>query len=143
MNPQSSSGIEHVQFRIGGILDRPRNPGPWNLEMRALLIDTNSNVVGGSASNYPFTIQLTALSLTVSVPAGVNVTIDGKNQTEHPVTFAVTAGQHNVTLADFAEIGNGTRLRFDHWADGFKTLIAQFSLVQMLFTRRPMLLNIG
>lgn len=120
MEPQSSSGSEHLAFKIGGILDKMRNPGPWDLEVRAVLLDSANNAIQGSTSSVPFTIILTPLSLTVSVPTPVNVIVDGKNQPQHPVTLAVAAGQHNVTVSDVAELGNGTRLRFDYWADGFQ-----------------------
>jgi len=148
MNPQSPSGSEHLEFKIGGILDKVHNPGPWNLEIRAIMLDSANNEIANSTSKMPFTIMLAPLSLTVVAPAQANVTVDGQSQPQSPVTLAVVAGQHNVTVSDFADFGNGTRLRFDHWTDGFqapnRTILVGFDVVyEAIYVPQQRLVIIG
>ncbi len=114
----ASTGAENLGFAIGGILGGKRGPGTWALNFTAALFDSNNTLVPKSVSSVQFEIQLTPVRLTVAVPAAVVVSVDGVQQAPGPADVGVALGQHNITIPTFAQIDTGTRLRFDHWADG-------------------------
>lgn len=116
---QAISGREHLEFKIGGILGETRGPGNWSLNLTAELLDSTNNVLKKSLSSVPFTITLSPISLTVAVPTVVAVSLDGVEQPPGPVSIAVSVGQHNITVPALVNVDNSTRVRFDHWADGF------------------------
>jgi hypothetical protein len=115
---QGSSGVEHLEFRIGGILGGNAGVESWNLNMTAALYDANNTLVHGSVSSVPFRIALSPMTLEVLVPAGAVVWVDGVKQQAGPVQLPIGAGTHNVTVPEIVQVDEGTRLRFDHWKDG-------------------------
>ena len=120
MKIQSSSGVENLEFKIGGILGgQPRRLGTWDLNMTASLFDANNNLIVSSVSSVPFGVEMTPLTLTITVPAQVEVAIDGVMQPPGPVKIGVTAGDHNASVSAVAAVNSSTRLRFDHWSDGY------------------------
>jgi len=119
LRPPTPSGVEHLEFKIGGLLGEPREPGYWNLNITAGLMTPDNVVVEGSVSSIPFGINLTPVILTVMVPASIVVTVDGVEQPPGPVQLPVAVGLHNVSVPEIAEINDETRLRFDHWSDGW------------------------
>ncbi len=119
----ASSGSEYVSFKIGGILGDRRGPGTWTLNFTTALVDSNNVLVPKSVSSVPFEIELTPLMLKVVVPASVAVSVDGVPQAPGPADVGVTLGEHNVTIPEFAQVDATTRLRFDHWTDGFTNTV--------------------
>jgi hypothetical protein len=112
---QSTSGIENVQFKIGGIFaDVQRPPGPWQLQMLTNLNDANNTTVKKSST--PFTINLSPLTLTVILPRNVSVWVDGTRYEDGSIPVGL--GRHTISVPPFAMINETTRLRFDHWSDG-------------------------
>jgi hypothetical protein len=116
---QKASGVERINFQIGGIFGGKREPGTWNLNITSAIIDPQNNLISGSASSKLFEIALIPVALSVIVPSPVVVTIDGLQQPPGPASVGVTLGQHNITLPMLVQIGPSTRLRFDHWSDGY------------------------
>jgi hypothetical protein len=114
-----SSGVEHLEFKIGGILGDRRAEGNWNLNMTAALATSNNTLVQNSTSSILFTVTIASMILTVRVPATVAVSVDGVKQVPGSVQIPVAAGPHNITVPVIAQVDNTTRLRFDSWADGF------------------------
>jgi len=112
---QSTSGIEIVQFKIGGIFaDVQRPPGPWQLQMLTNLNDANNTVI--KKSSKPFTINLSPLMLTIILPRNVSVWVDGTRYEDGSIPVGL--GRHSISAPSFATINETTRLRFDHWSDG-------------------------
>lgn len=114
-NPQ---GSEHLEFKIGGILTDQIGVGTWNLNMTAALVTSNNILVRNSGSSTPFSITISPLILTIKVPAGVTVSVDGVKQSPGPAQIPASAGSHNVSVPVTADLGNETRLRFARWTDG-------------------------
>jgi len=115
----NSTGVEHLEFKIGGILGNPQKGGEWNLNMTAALATANNTLVENSGSTVLFTITVSPMILTLRVPATVAVTVDGVKQPPGPVQLPVLAGAHNLSVPVTTQVDNSTRLKFDSWADGF------------------------
>lgn len=118
IHPPAGSGVENLEFKIGGILGDKRGLGVWNLNITAVLVDSGGLLIPRSTSTILFAIQLTPATLRVTVPANVAVSIDGVKLPPGPVQGGVTVGEHNITLPSLAQVDATTRVRFDHWADG-------------------------
>lgn len=116
---RTASGVERINFQIGGIFGGKRGPGTWELNITSALIDPQNNLVPGSVSGKLFEIGLTPVVLSVIVPSSVVVLVDGLQQPPGPATVGVALGQHNVTLPMLVQVGPSTRLRFDRWSDGY------------------------
>ncbi|HXZ90751.1 MAG TPA: hypothetical protein VEG61_06795 [Candidatus Dormibacteraeota bacterium] len=114
-----SSGIERIYFQVGGIFGGRRHPGVWELNVTSVLIDHQGNLVAGSVSSRLFKINLTPVALNVDVPSNVAVSVDGVLQPAGPVSIGVALGGHNVTVPQLVNVSQSTRLRFDHWSDGY------------------------
>jgi hypothetical protein len=113
-----SAGVEHFEFKLGGILSENRQVGNWNLNVTTAIVTPNNIVVEGSRSSMLFTVTLSPLVLTVDVPSLVAVTVDGIEHTPGPVQVPVTVGAHNATVAALAPVNDTVRLRFEQWTDG-------------------------
>ncbi|HXZ90606.1 MAG TPA: hypothetical protein VEG61_06050 [Candidatus Dormibacteraeota bacterium] len=122
-----SSGVERIQFQLGGIFGGRQEPGSWDLNVTSLLIDNQNNLIPSSVSSKLLKISLTSLALNVNVPSNVAISVDGVSQPVGSVSVGVRLGLHNVTVPEFVNVSQSTRLRFDHWADGnpstFRTIV--------------------
>src|SRR5208282_1973433 len=114
----AASGVERIEFQIGGIFGGNSVPGAWHLNMTSALEDGQGNLIPHSTSSDIFSINLTPVTLNVVVPGPVAVLVDGVQQVPGPATVGVGLGQHNITVPALAQIDPTTRLRFDHWSDG-------------------------
>jgi hypothetical protein len=114
----AASGVEQINFQIGGIFGGKRAPGTWKLNMTAALFDNSSNLVPNSASSSPFEVTLTPVMLQVVVPSVVPVTVNGVEEPAGPALVGVPLGTNNVSAPALVQVNSTTRLRFDHWADG-------------------------
>jgi hypothetical protein len=113
---QSASGVENLQFKIGGIFANARHaPGTWDLQMTAEILDTNLIVL--SRSNVSFTIKLAPISLIVDVPNNATIWVDGTASSGGNIAVAI--GPHSISVPILVTINDTERLRFDSWADGF------------------------
>ncbi|HUK51461.1 MAG TPA: hypothetical protein VLV18_10520 [Terriglobales bacterium] len=126
----SESGAEQVTFKIGGIFaSEQQMPGAWKLEIIAALYDSNGNVIPNSSSRMPFEINLSAVWLQFVLPTVVGITVNGVQQPAGTSQVAVPLGQNTISAPEFAQVNETTRLRFDHWADGYdqanRTVIVQ------------------
>src|SRR5208282_5779231 len=65
------------------------------------------------------------LTLTVTAPPLVVVTIDGSPQMAGPVTVTESPGVHTISVPQIVQVDNGTRLNFDHWGGGSGAWYAQ------------------
>jgi hypothetical protein len=116
---KNSTGLENLEFKVGGILGAPSNEGEWDLNMTAILATANNTLVESSVSSALFTITGSPIVLTLKAPAIVAVTVDGAKQPPGPVQLVIVAGTHNLSVPITAQVGNTTRLKFDSWSDGF------------------------
>jgi uncharacterized repeat protein (TIGR02543 family) len=107
-----------IDFQIGGIFGGRVEPGVWDLNVTSVLIDPQNNLIPGSVSSRLFKVDLAPVSLNVAVPSHVIVSVDGTLQPAGSTTVGVALGQHNITVPEFANVSQSTRLRFDHWDDG-------------------------
>ena len=114
----ATSGAEHLDFKIGGILGGKRVPGTWDLNMTTALFDTTHNLIPKTKSTVLFGIQLTPVALNVTVPSPVAVSVDGVQQPSGPAVVGVALGEHNVSVPALVQVDPTTRLMFDHWPDG-------------------------
>lgn len=112
-----SSGAEHLEFKIGGILDDQRVAGNWNLSVTAALYNANNTLIASSMSSVPFTVAVSPATLTIIVPAKAVVWVDGVKQQPGTIHIPVSGGPHNITVPAIVAVDAATRLRFDHWAD--------------------------
>lgn len=111
----STSGVENLQFKIGGIFANTQHvPGTWNLQMTAELLDSSSTFL--SRSSVPFAIYLTPVSLVIDVPKTATIWVDGTAATGGNIPVAV--GRHSISIPMFVAINDTARLRFDSWSDG-------------------------
>ena len=115
----NSQGVEHLEFKIGGILGNSPGLGNWILNITAALTTSNNTLVQSSVSSISFSITVSPMILTVQVPAGVAASIDGVKQPPGPVQVPISAGSHNMTVPVTMEFNNETRLEFSRWSDGF------------------------
>jgi len=118
INLSAPSGIEHFSFRIGGVLGGRRQPGTWKLNMTAALFDSSGALIPKTTSSVPFGIELTPVTLRMTVPTAVAVSVDGSQQPPGPAAVGVALGEHNITVPILVQVNPTTRLRFDHWQDG-------------------------
>jgi hypothetical protein len=116
---QVASGVERVDFQIGGIFGGRTEPGTWDLNVTSLLVDAQNNPVPGSVSSKLVAIRLTPVALNVTVPPSVAVSVDNVQQSPGPAVVGVSLGQHNLTVPTIVQTNASTRLRFDHWSDGY------------------------
>lgn len=114
----AASGVEHVEFQIGGIFGGKRGSGTWYLNITSALLDGQANVIPHSTSSTIFSIDLAPVTLNVVVPGSVAVSVDGVEQAPGPAAVDVALGQHNITVPALVQVDPRTRLRFDHWSDG-------------------------
>jgi hypothetical protein len=121
VKPKNSTGVENLEFKIGGILGGPSKEGEWDLNMTAALATGNNTLVEDSVSSVLFTITVSSMILTLKAPAIVAVAVDGVKQPPGPVQLPVVAGAHNLSVPITAQVDNTTRLKFDTWSDGFPT----------------------
>src|SRR5208337_4440116 len=113
---QSQSGVENVQFKIGGIFSNTQPlPGIWDLQMTAEILDSNLTVLSHSAVS--FAIDLAPILLTVEVPGNATFWVDGNASTGGAIPVAL--GRHSIAVPMFVTINDTERMRFDSWADGF------------------------
>jgi hypothetical protein len=144
----AASGAESIDFQIGGIFGGKHAPGGWNLNVTAVLYDTQGRIVPGSVSSALFEIMLTPVALNVDVPSQVPVSVDGVQQSPGPTTVGVALGQHNITVPQFVQLTASTRLRFTQWSDGYPTtlrniVVANNSSYQAQYVTQNLLTLVG
>jgi hypothetical protein len=85
---------------------------------KAMLADSHGKWRAGSVrASQKFSVEVTSsVTLTVTVPADVTVTLDGVAQRTGIVSVSV--GSHTVSIPGLVSVDNVTRLRFDRWTDG-------------------------
>jgi hypothetical protein len=112
---QSESGVENLQFKIGGIFASTRRPpGCWNLQITALLLSSNGTVL--VRLDTPFIVNLVPVSLKINVPSNVTVVVDGIANSS--VEIPIALGRHSISIPMFVPRNETARLRFGHWSDG-------------------------
>jgi len=113
---QSESGVENVQYRIGGIFANSQHPpGRWDLQMKAEILDSNLTVLSRSAKS--FAIDLAPSLLSIDVPNNATFWVDGIASAEGVIPVGL--GRHSVAVPLFVTINDTDRLRFESWTDGF------------------------
>ncbi len=118
ITPHNSSGLEHLEFKIGGILGNPLPQGNWKLNMTAALFTSDGAIVQNSASSVRFTITVSPMILTIKVPSGITVTVDGTQQSPGSIQLPMSAGTHTISVPRTVQVNSTTRLSFDSWTDG-------------------------
>lgn len=112
--PASTSGSDVIAFSLQFYF-----PGTNRLQALVGFDDPAYQVISDSISVKEFAIFVTDnLSLTVKVPSVVSVSIDGTEQGAGSVWTNLDPGEHTISVPETVEVGNGNRLRFDHWTDG-------------------------
>jgi len=114
-----SSGVERINFQIGGIFGPRQKPGSWDLNVTSVIEDSQNNLIPGSVSSKLFKIDLTPVALNVNVPSNVAVSVDGLPQSPGSISIGVALGEHKITVPQLVNVSQSTRLRFDHWSDGY------------------------
>jgi hypothetical protein len=90
----------------------------WNLALVAAILDDAHNPISNSYSDYTFTISVqTALTLDIIVPDHIPVIVDGVNGSGS-IQLVLAAGKHSLSVPQFVQIDDVTRLRFSNWSDG-------------------------
>jgi ribosomal protein L40E len=113
--PTSTSGSDVVTFDLKFYTAKT-----YTLYAFVGIEDYSYTVITDSMSQKTFTILVTdKVSFTVRAPSGVIVTVDGAQQNAGNVFANVNPGTHIISVPDLVNVDNGTRLRFDRWADGF------------------------
>jgi hypothetical protein len=145
--PQSS-GVVRIGFQIGGIFGDRQKPGIWDLNVTSALIDHQNTVVAGSVSSKLFKINLTPVALNVNVPSNVAVTVDGVLHPAGSVSVGVALGQHTVAVPQLVNVTQSTRLKFDHWSDGYPStlrtiVVTDFATLQADYITQNLLTLIG
>lgn len=111
----SASGVESLQFKIGGIFANVQpTPGTWNLQVISLLLDSNNTVL--SRSSLSFMIYLTPIILTLDLPGNATVRLDGKVTRGGSIPVAI--GRHTISISTLVMLNGTDRLIFDRWSDG-------------------------
>jgi len=144
----AASGVEHIEFQIGGIFGGKHGPGVWQLNITSAILDGQANVIPHSTSSTIFSIDLAPVTLNVVVPGSVAVSVDGAKQASGPAAVGVALGQHNITVPALVQVGPATRLRFDHWSDGsvetIHTVIVTGNMsVEVVYVTQNLLTIIG
>jgi hypothetical protein len=107
-----SSGQEQVRFALKLSL-----PGTYHLEAWAVFFDYG--LINESWSRVEFTIVVdTMVQLTVTVPYGVAVSVDGATQQPGNAFLAVSPGTHQISVPATVDVASDERWKFDHWTDG-------------------------
>jgi len=145
--PQSS-GVVRVDFQIGGIFGGRQKPGMWDLNVTSALVDHQNTLVAGSVSSRLFKINLMPVALKINVPLNVAVTVDGVLQPAGSVSVGVALGQHTVTVTQLVNLTQSTRLRFDHWSDGYQStlrtiVVTDSATLQADYVTQNLLILIG
>jgi ribosomal protein L40E len=63
-------------------------------------------------------LWLQTFALTVSVPTGVQVTVDGTTYTSGVFELSLSSGPHTISVSNFFQVDAGNGLRFAKWSDG-------------------------
>jgi hypothetical protein len=145
---RGASGVERIDFQIGGIFGGRTKPGAWDLNATSLLVDAQNNLVPGSASSKIFAISLTPVALNVTVPSPVAVSVDNVQQPPGSVAVGVSLGPHNLTVPMIVQENASTRLRFDHWSDGYSTAsrsitVTNTTSLEAIFVTQNLLTLVG
>jgi hypothetical protein len=145
---RGASGVERIDFQIGGIFGGRTEPGTWELNVTSLLVDAQNNLVPGSVSSKLVGIRLTPVALNVTVPPSVVVSVDNVQQPPGPAVVGVSLGQHNLTVPMIVQENASTRLRFDHWSDGYSTpsrsiTVTNTTSLEAVFVTQNLLTLIG
>ena len=145
---RAASGVEVISFQIGGIFGGRRGPGIWDLNVTSALLDTQGNLVAGSASSGLFKVTLTPLVLTVDVPSGVAASIDGVQQAPGPASVGVAMGQNNITVPQLVQLNESSRLSFHGWSDGYPTaarniVVTNTTTLQAIYATQNLLTLVG
>jgi len=143
-----TSGVERINFQIGGIFGGVRGPGRWDLNVTAVLKDPQGNLIPGSMSSRSFNIDLTPVALNIDVPSNVTVSVDGVSQPPGSVSIGVALGRHTITVPQLVNVSQSTRLRFDHWSDGNTLTVRTFvvtnpATLQAIYVTQNLLTLIG
>jgi len=114
---KSPSGSGDFSFLL-----RSRPKRLWNLAVIAVLANSSLGTLYDSESDYTFTIAVDiALTLQITAPNPVTVTVDGTNRSQGSVSLKLLVGSHNVTVPEIVQLNNDTRLKFGEWSDGLST----------------------
>jgi len=145
---RAAAGAEVIEFQIGGIFGGRRGPGIWELNVTAGLFDSQNNLVPGSVSSTMFQVALNPVMLTIDVPPWVAVSVNGLQESPGPVSIGVALGQNNITVPDLVQLNQSTRLRFDHWSDGYpltyrSILITNQTTLRVIYVTQNLLTLIG
>jgi len=109
-----SRGTENVRFSLVA----PYNPRAWRLRAIAAFVDYNLNIVSSSLISRDFSIEITDhVFLSVNVPSGARVTLDGVEHPPGAIRLDVRIGPHALSVPTTIAVSSDTRLRFDHWSD--------------------------
>jgi hypothetical protein len=91
----------------------------WDLALVAILENSSLSILDNSESDYSFTINVSiALTLHITVPNPVTITVDEINQSQGSVNLSLVTGPHNVTVPEIVQVNSDTRLKFEGWSDG-------------------------
>ena len=114
---RSPTGTGDFNFLV-----RSRPKRLWNLAIVAVLTNSSLGMFYDSESDYTFTIAVNIeLTLQITAPDPVTVTVDGMNRSQGAVTLKLITGPHNVTVPETVQLNNDTRLKFEGWSDGWVT----------------------
>ena len=72
---------------------------------------------------------LAQVTLSISVPSPVQILIDGREHGPGLIVLPLTAGSHSLVTPQYVSLTNQSRLRFDEWSDGSRSLNRTINLV--------------
>jgi len=121
---------------------RSRPKRLWDLVIVAILANSSLSILDDSESDYSFTIDVNvALTLQITAPNPVTVTVDGINESQGSISLSLVTGSHNVTVPEIVELDNDTRLKFAGWSDGVTfpnrtVLLNHYLNLEAIYTRQ-------
>ena len=113
------SGTETVSFHATIYNAVPQQ---YHFEVLAgfIAVTAQKNTVMEGSSSYAyfnFSIR-NQVTITITAPNQIAVTIDNTIQNSGPVTVTVSPGKHTISVPQTVSLALGSRLMFDHWSDG-------------------------
>ena len=117
--PTGGSGTETVSFHA---IIYNAAPQRYHFELLAGFVAATAGkptTLNSSVSYAYFYVSVrNQVTLSITTPSQVAVTLDNVTQNSGPVTLTVSPGTHMISVPQTVGVAVGSQLTFDHWSDG-------------------------